>query len=132
MIYSLCVAPNDLICCKTFFSIFFQMDTLFFFVQKISFQVLCKWVAICLTCSIILISQVLCKLVPMSYFLKISVKLQIADPTHKQFKYVQSSINNKKIPNKPITNQPNCFKSTKFEVLAWNQQCLGSFMEILK
>jgi hypothetical protein len=36
--------------------------------------------------------QVLWKLVPMSYFLKIFVKLQVADPTHKQIKFVQSSI----------------------------------------
>jgi hypothetical protein len=35
-------------------------------------------------------------------------------------------------PNKSIANQPNWFKSTKFEVLSWNQPCLGSFMEVLE
>jgi hypothetical protein len=35
-------------------------------------------------------------------------------------------------PNKSIANQPNWFKSTKFETLAWNQPCLGSFMEVLE
>ncbi len=37
-------------------------------------------------------SQVLCKLVPMSSFFKISVKLEVVDPTHEQMKFVQSSI----------------------------------------
>ncbi len=37
-------------------------------------------------------SQVLCKLVPMFSFLKISMKIQVVDPTHEQIKYVQSSI----------------------------------------
>jgi hypothetical protein len=35
-------------------------------------------------------------------------------------------------PNKSIANQPNWFKSTKFEVLTWNQPCLGNFMEVLE
>jgi hypothetical protein len=35
-------------------------------------------------------------------------------------------------PNKYIANQPNWFKSTKFESLDWNQSCLGSFMEVLE
>jgi hypothetical protein len=81
------------------------------------------------------------KLVPMSYFFKIYMKLQVIDPTHEQFKYVQSSIKSTQVwssikicffPNKSITNQPNWFKSTKFEALAWNQSCLGSFMEVFK
>jgi hypothetical protein len=37
-------------------------------------------------------SQVLCKLVPMSSFLKIFMKLEVVDPIHEQIKYVQSSI----------------------------------------
>jgi hypothetical protein len=35
-------------------------------------------------------------------------------------------------PNKSIVSQPNWFKSTKFEALAWNQLCLESFMEVLE
>jgi hypothetical protein len=34
--------------------------------------------------------------------------------------------------NKFIVNQPNRFKSIKFETLVWNQSCLGSIMEILE
>jgi len=37
-------------------------------------------------------SQVIYKLVPMSYFLKIFVKLQAINPTHEQVKSIQSSI----------------------------------------
>jgi hypothetical protein len=36
--------------------------------------------------------QNLCKLVPMSSFLKIFVKPQVANPIHEQIKFVQSSI----------------------------------------
>jgi hypothetical protein len=36
--------------------------------------------------------QTIYKLVPMSSFLKISMKLQVVDPTHEQIKYVQSSM----------------------------------------
>ncbi len=34
--------------------------------------------------------------------------------------------------NKSIASQPNSFKSTKFEALAWNQMCFRNFMEILE
>jgi hypothetical protein len=37
-------------------------------------------------------SQVLCKLVPMFSFLRISMELQVADLTHEQIKSIQSSI----------------------------------------
>jgi hypothetical protein len=37
-------------------------------------------------------SQVLHKLVPMSFFLKISMKLLVEDPIHEQIKSIQSSI----------------------------------------
>jgi hypothetical protein len=33
-------------------------------------------------------SQILYKLVPMSFFFKIFVKLQVVDPTHEQIKFV--------------------------------------------
>jgi hypothetical protein len=56
-----------------FYQNFPQMDTYFFFVQVTSFQVLCK-------------------LIPMSYFLKIFTKLQVVDPIHEQIKFVQSSM----------------------------------------
>jgi hypothetical protein len=42
-------------------------------------------------------SQVLYKLVPMSSFLRISMKLQVADPTHEQIKSIQSSINSTQV-----------------------------------
>jgi hypothetical protein len=35
--------------------------------------------------------QILYKLVPMSSFFKISMKLQVVDPTHEQIKFAQSS-----------------------------------------
>jgi hypothetical protein len=37
-------------------------------------------------------SQVLCKLVPIFYFFKIFVKLQVVNSTHEQIKFVQNSI----------------------------------------
>jgi hypothetical protein len=42
-------------------------------------------------------SQILFKLVPMSSFIKISMKLQVEDPTHEQIKYLQSSIKSTQI-----------------------------------
>jgi hypothetical protein len=70
---------------------------------------------------------------------KIYVKLQITNPIHEQIKFVQNSIKSSLklhqklfFLNKSIANQPNWFKSTKFEAMAWNQLCLGSFMEILE
>ncbi len=91
-IYCLCVAHTNLICCETSFSIFFQMDTHFFFVQETSSQVLCKWVAIFFFLLKNSSSQIIYKLVPMSSFLKIFVKLQAINPTHEQVKSIQSSI----------------------------------------
>jgi hypothetical protein len=44
-------------------------------------------------------SQVLYKLVPMFSFLKICVKLQVVDPTHEQFKFVQNSIKSTRVWN---------------------------------
>jgi len=64
-------------------------------------------------------SQVLYKLVPMFFFLKISMKLQAVDPTHEQIKSIQSSIKSTQVWssinklfffNKSIANQPNWFK----------------------
>jgi len=58
-------------------------------------------------------SEVLCKFVPISFFFKISMKLQVANPTHEQIKFVQSSIKSTQVwssiknsffPNKSITN----------------------------
>ncbi len=62
------------LCSRDFFSIFMQMGSHISSLFKNSS------------------SQVLYKLVPMSSFLKISMKLQVIDSTHEQIKYVQSSL----------------------------------------
>ncbi len=85
------------------------LHPLIWFVVRFLFQILYKWYP-CLLCSTDFFSssmqmgshvsslfknfssQVFCKLVPMFSFLEISMKLQVADPTHKQIKFVQSSI----------------------------------------
>jgi len=64
----------SLLCSKDLFSNFMQMGSHISSLFKIFFF------------------QVLCKSVPMSSFLKIYVKLQVANPTHEQIKFVQSSI----------------------------------------
>jgi len=84
-----------LLCSKNFFSNSMQMGSHISFLFKNFFF------------------EVLCKLVPISSFLKISMKLQVANPTHEQIKFVQSSIKwtqvwssikNFFFPNKSITN----------------------------
>jgi len=137
-IYSLCVAPTNLICRETFFSIIFQMDTHLFFTQKTYFQVLCKWVPVYLLCSwtfllkffanwhLCLFFKVLCETTSCrsnSWTNQIYSKLHKINPSLKFHQELFFS-------NKSIANQPNWFKSTKFEALVWNQPCLGSFMEV--
>jgi hypothetical protein len=63
-----------LLCSRDFFSSSIQMGShISFLLKNSSFQVFHK-------------------LVPMFFFPKISMKLQVVDPTHKQIKFVQSSI----------------------------------------
>jgi hypothetical protein len=61
-------------CSRGFFSSFMQMGSHIIFLLKNSS------------------SQILYKLVPMSFFFKIFVKLQVVDPTHEQIKFVWSLI----------------------------------------
>jgi hypothetical protein len=68
------------------------MDTHIFFAQETSSQVQCKWVHVLSSLLKNFFSQVFCKLVAMSSFIKIFVKPRVVDPTHEQIKYVQSSI----------------------------------------
>jgi hypothetical protein len=154
MIYSLCVAPTNPICHETYFSIFFQMVPIFFLLKRLIFKFYVNgFPCIFFVHELFFLSflqigahvfffQDLWKLVPMSSFLKIVVKLQVADPIHEQIKFVQRSIKSTQVWssiniyiyfwNKSIASQPNWFKSTNFEALSWNQPCFGSFMEILE
>jgi hypothetical protein len=91
----LCVAPIDLTCHETSFSngypsILYSKDLFSCFVQIGSYiYSLLKNFSF----------QVLWKLVPMSSFLKIFVKLQVADPTHEKIKFVQNSIKSTQVWN---------------------------------
>ncbi len=102
-------------------------------------QVLCKWVPIYLLCSRtffqVFINWYPCPLFSSSLW---NYKLQIQ--LMKKSNLFKFPSNQPKFEvlaklfflNKFIANQSNWFNLTKFETLAWNQLCLGSFMEILE
>jgi len=105
-----------------FFLKLFTRGYPFLFAQETSSQVFCKWVPIFFFGSRIFLLKFSINWYPCLFFLNIFVKLQVANPTHEQFKYVQSSIkstqvwtsiNNFFFLNKSITNQPNWFKSIR-------------------
>jgi hypothetical protein len=74
-------------------------------------------------------SQVLYKLVPMSSCLKISVKLQVAYPTHEQIKYVQSSIKSTQVWNF-IKNSSLWTNPLLANPIDWNQLSLKLWLQI--
>ncbi len=109
------------------------------YIIDISSQVLCKWVPIYLICSRILLLKFFANWCLCIFFQDLcettscrsnSWTNEICSKLHKSSQ-VWSSIKNSSFQNS-IANQPNLFKSIKFEALAWNQSCLESFMEVLE
>jgi hypothetical protein len=125
----------------------FVLHPLIWLVMRFLFQIIYKWIPICFLLKRLLklyamgshisfllknfFSQIICKLVPMSSFPKISMKLQVVDPTHEQIKYVQSSIKSTQVWSsiKNFSFQTNPLPTNLIDS---NQPCLGSFMEVLE
>jgi len=128
-IYSLCATPIDMTCHETSFSNSLQMDTHLFFAQKFFFSRSMQMSSHIFSLLKNSSFQTIYKLVPMSSFLKIFVKLQVAYPTHEQIKYVQSSMKSTQVWSsiKNFSLQTNPLPTNPIDS---NQLSLKFFLEI--